>query len=317
MRILLPLAASLLFSGCPPKTPSTSSPSPTPPQPTPAASTVAGEPSPTPSMTVEAQSPTPSTTPEVQASTPSTTQEPQSPTPSVSPEAEAAGQAFTPEDPTLSITPEAEQAIDILPAAPKPKISYEGIWTTRDAQGQLFDIIVFPNGQAVTNWTKGTEGARGERGYWRQDEQRLTVLYSDGSTDILEQDESEVRHRRYSPGSPLDAQPVARGDAKRADSNQSPLIGVWQLNKEPDGSHLYIALQSNGRAISTINGGTEGKWKTNEKGALCEWPDGWVDQIERGISGWQKRSWVGSETSAPADLSLATRVGEARFSVAP
>ena len=169
----------------------------------------------------------------------------------------------------------------------------------------------------MTNWTKGTEGARGERGYWRQDEQRLTVLYSDGGTDILEQDENAIRHRRYSPGSPLDAQPIARSDAKRPESDQSALVGVWQLNKEPDGSHLYIALQSNGRAISTINGGTEGKWKGNEKGALCEWPDGWVDQIERGISGWQKRSWVGSEASAPADLSLATRVGEARFSVEP
>ena len=95
------------------------------------------------------------------------------------------------------------------------------------------------------------------------------------------------------------------------------LVGVWRLNNEPDGSHLYIALQSNGRAVSTINGTTEGKWKANENGALCEWPDGWVDQIERGSGGWQKRSWIGSESSAPADLSLATRVGETRFSVEP
>ena len=100
-------------------------------------------------------------------------------------------------------------------------------------------------------------------------------------------------------------------------ASQSALVGVWRLNKEPDGSHLYIALQSNGRAISTINGGTEGKWTANERGALCEWPDGWVDQIERGTAGWQKRSWIGSESSAPADLSLATRVGETRFSVEP
>ena len=169
----------------------------------------------------------------------------------------------------------------------------------------------------MTNWTKGTEGARGERGYWRQDEQRLTVLYSDGGTDILEQDESE-----FGIGDTLPdlhwmlSQSLAATRSARS-PNQSALVGVWQLNKEPDGSHLYIALQSNGRAISTINGGTEGKWKGNEKGALCEWPDGWVDQIERGISGWQKRSWVGSEASAPADLSLATRVGEARFSVEP
>jgi hypothetical protein len=200
---------------------------------------------------------------------------------------------------------------------PKTKISYVGIWTTTDAQGQPFDIVIFPNGQAVTNWTKGEEGARGERGYWREDEGRLTVLYSDGNTDILEQNEDGFQHRRYSSGSPLNAQPLAQSQAKRTEENQAALVGVWQLNKEPDGSYLYIALHSNGRAISTINGGTEGKWKANEKGALCEWPDGWVDQIERGVTGWQKRSWIGSELLGPADLSLAVRVGEARFSVEP
>ena len=108
-----------------------------------------------------------------------------------------------------------------------------------------------------------------------------------------------------------------RPRAKRTEGSQLALVGVWRLNKEPDGSHLYIALQSNGSAISTINGGTEGKWRANERGALCEWPDGWVDQIERGTAGWQKRSWIGSDSSAPADLSLATRVGETRFSVEP
>ena len=92
---------------------------------------------------------------------------------------------------------------------------------------------------------------------------------------------------------------MAQTEAKRAEGSQLALVGVWRLNKEPDGSHLYIALQSNGRAISTINGGTEGKWRANERGALCEWPDGWVDQIERGAAGWQKRSWIGSESSAP------------------
>ena len=219
---------------------------------------------------------------------------------------------------TPSTIPEAASATPSAAAEPdRNKVSYEGIWTTADAQGQVFDIVIFPNGQAVTNWAKGPEGARGERGYWRQDEQRLTAVYSDGSTDIIEPDESGFRHRRYSAGSPLDSQPMAQSEAKRAEGSQSALVGVWRLNKEPDGSHLYIALQSNGRAISTINGGTEGKWRANERGALCEWPDGWIDQIERGAAGWQKRSWIGSESSAPADLSLATRVGEARFSVEP
>ena len=280
MRTFLALAAPLLFAGCPSENriPSPSSPTPTPAQPTPTA--VA-------SLTPETATATPTTVPEAASATPSATSEAASATPSAAAEPD------------------------------RNKVSYEGIWTTADAQGQGFDIVIFPNGQAVTNWAKGPEGARGERGYWRQDEQRLTAVYSDGSTDIIEPDESGFRHRRYSAGSPLDSQPMAQSEAKRAEGSQSALVGVWRLNKEPDGSHLYIALQSNGRAISTINGGTEGRWRANERGALCEWPDGWIDQIERGTAGWQKRSWIGSESSAPADLCLATRVGETRFSVEP
>ena len=86
---------------------------------------------------------------------------------------------------------------------------------------------------------------------------------------------------------------------------------VRALAAMPDGS---LAV---GGAFSTINGGTEGKWEKTAKGALCTWPDGWVDLIMRVPEGWQKRSWVGSETNAPADNSEATRVGEARFFITP
>ncbi|HEY5706382.1 MAG TPA: hypothetical protein VIS96_12485 [Terrimicrobiaceae bacterium] len=277
MRTFLSLAASLLLAGCPP---ASKSPPPSSPDPTPTPTPA------TPAQAAAAPEPTPTATPEIAPDTPS--------------------------------PPETSVAAPTTPAEPpRSRIAYEGIWTTQDAQGQAFDIVIFPNGQAVTNWAKGVEGARGERGYWRQDEQRLTAVYSDGSTDIIEPYESGFRHRRYSAGSPLDSQPTAQTEATRAEGNEAALVGVWRLNKEPDGSHLYIVLQSSGRAISTVAGGTEGKWKANEKGALCEWPDGWVDQIERGTAGWQKRSWIGSESSAPADLSLATRVGETRFSVEP
>ena len=300
MRIFPVLAAFLWLAGCPSgnRIPSPSSPTPTPAQP---------------------PTPTPATAPEAASATPAAASEAASGTPTAP---DAAGGTLAASSEAAPATPVAGLEVasatpNTTPEAARNKISYEGIWTAADAQGQAFDIVIFPNGQAVTNWTKGTDGARGERGYWRQDQQRLTAVYSDGSTDIIAPDGSGFRHQRYSAGSPLDSQPTAQTEAERAEGRQFALVGVWRLNKEPDGSHLYIALQSNGRAISTINGGTEGKWTANERGALCEWPDGWVDQIERGAAGWQKRSWIGSESSAPADLSLATRVGETRFSVEP
>ena len=206
-------------------------------------------------------------------------------------------------------------------AAPPPlgeqRISYEGTWTVTDGRGLVFDVIIFTNGQAVTNWVKGPAGARGERGYWRCEHQRLTVVYTNGCTDVIQPAEGKFSYSRYEAGSALDAKPMVHAGARRLENSELALIGVWRLNQEPDGSHLYIALQSNGSAFSTINGTTSGKWKANENGALCEWPDGWIDQIERGTGGWQKRSWIGSDTGAPADLSPATRVGETRFSIEP
>lgn len=306
MRILVVLVASLLFAGCP-----------SPPPPISARPTPAATPNPTQ---------LPDASPEVSPASPIDAPESAEASPSVSPESVDTSPSITidsadatpnaPEE--LSTTPNAtdEASTTPMPTDGTP-ISYEGPWTVADAQGQAYDMVIFPNGQAVTTWTKGTEGARGERGYWRQDERGVTVVYSDGSTDVIEHGKNGFQHRRYSAGSPLDSQPLAQGEARRCEGNHTALVGVWRLNKEPDGSHLYIALQSGGRAVSTINGGTEGKWKVNENGALCEWPDGWVDQIERGNAGWQKRSWIGSESSTPADLSLATRVGEMRFSVDP
>lgn len=207
---------------------------------------------------------------------------------------------------------------DTTPAAEIPVDSFVGTWTTEDEQGQAFDIVIFPNGQIVTNWAKGPLGPRGERGFWRRETGRLLATYQDGWTDILTATQEGFEHKGFSPGTPLSAAPTNQAAAQRlSDEGKTAYIGVWRLNQEPDGSYLYVALQSNGRALSTINGGTEGKWEVTEKGAVCTWPDGWVDVISRGAGNWQRSSWVGSETNAPADFSEATRVGEAPFSIEP
>ncbi|MFZ4681582.1 MAG: hypothetical protein ACOYMS_03690 [Terrimicrobiaceae bacterium] len=196
-------------------------------------------------------------------------------------------------------------------------VEFAGTWTTTDEQGQVFDLVLFPNGQTVTNWTKGTAGARGQRGLWRQENGKLIAQFDDGWTDVIQSVDGAFVHRGFSPGVPLDGTPTNQAPARRLEGPEAVFVGVWRMNKEPDGSYLYLALQSNGRALSTINGGTEGKWEKTEKGALCTWPDGWADLIERSSEGWQKRSWVGTETSTTADLSIATRVGEKRYEITP
>ena len=204
------------------------------------------------------------------------------------------------------------------PGSPSTEfVDFPGTWTTTGEQGQIFDLVIFPNGQVVTNWTKSTGGARGQRGLWRQENGRLIALSDDGWTDMIEAVEGGFYHKGFSPGTPLHGTPTNQAAASRVEGPQAVFVGVWRMNKEPDGSYQYMALQSNGRALSTINGGTEGKWEKTEKGALCTWPDGWTDLIERSSEGWQKRSWVGTETGTTADLSTATRVGEIRFEITP
>ena len=179
-------------------------------------------------------------------------------------------------------------------------------------------MILFPNGQAVTTWSKGVGGARGERGFWRRENNRLIAIYEDGWTDVLEPAGDEFRHKGFSPETPIGNSPTNSAPATRVDGPAATFTGIWRMNREPDGSYQYVSLFSNGRALSTVNGGTEGAWEATEKGARCTWPkDGWVDLIEHGPQGWQKRSWVGPESETPADISPVLRVGEEKFAITP
>ena len=215
-------------------------------------------------------------------------------------------------EPTATPTPEPAPE-----STPTPVTDFVGTWTTSDNQGQIFDITVFANGQVVTNWTKSKDGAYGERGLWRREGGRLIAFYHDGSSDVMEATADGVRYKGHAVGAPLDGPTVATAEAHRRPPEEAKFLGVWRLNREPDGTYQYLSLQSNGRAFSSVNGGTEGKWTVTNGAAECTWPDGWVDRLELTNDGWQKRSSIGSGADTPADISSALRVGETRFEITP
>ncbi len=228
-------------------------------------------------------------------------------------------------EPTPSPSPAASPTA--TPAASPPPIAiaapaagaseFLGSWSTIDEQGQLFDVLIFPNGQAVTTWTKGRSGARGELGFWRMENNRLLIFLEDGWTDSLEKTADGVVHHGYPPGSSLDRPPATTEPAKRVAQNLAGIVGIWRLNKEPDSGYQYLALQSSGRAFSSVNGGTEGAWKQKGKTVECTWPDGWVDILEATPEGFQKRSFIGTNQDTPADVSPASRLGEQPFAFEP
>lgn len=197
-----------------------------------------------------------------------------------------------------------------------PAEKFVGAWAAADKNGQTFDLVLFPNGQAVTTRSKGTSGAMGERGFWRTTPGGATAFFADGWTDHLVVEGNGILHQSYAADRPPGDTPTDQSPAVRADGDKAGFVGVWRLNKEADGSYLSIILQSSGRALSNVNG--EGKWETTPEGARCTWPDGWNDLIFRSPEGYQKRSWVGPEQNAtPPDISDAIRVGESRFQITP
>ncbi len=206
--------------------------------------------------------------------------------------------------------------------APKESVAVDvatvvGTWATADEQGQPFEIVLFPGGQAVSTWTKGPAGAHGGRGFWRTESGRVLVFFQDGWTDEISANAGGHIHRRFEGGADLGGKWKTESSARKLDGDG--FTGIWKLNKEPDGSYLYVALQSSGRAFSTIGGGTEGKWALAKDGALCSWSDGWNDLISPSQDGYQKRSWVGptEQNATPPDISPAVRVGTEPFSITP
>lgn len=221
-----------------------------------------------------------------------------------------------------NIVPAQVEVVSPQPAETEPPpaadTDFIGAWSTKDDAGDDFDMIIFPNGQAVTTWCKGIGGAKGERGFWRKDNNRLVAIYEDGWTDVLEPTADGFVHKGFSPETQIGGPPTNSAKAVKVSGPAATYAGIWRFNKEPDGNYQYVALFSGGRALSTVNGGTGGTWEATEKGARCTWPkDGWVDLIEHAGEGWQKRSWVGPETATPVDVSPVLRVGEAKFSVTP
>jgi len=222
--------------------------------------------------------------------------------------------APTATSPTLP--PSQPRPASVSARADLPEEQFLGAWSANDDQGQSFDMILFPNRQAVSTWTKGTAGAHGERGLWRSGPEGVTIFFHDGWTDRILIRDGGFIHQGFSPDRPLDGKPTNESPATRVEGERSGFVGVWRLNKEPDGNFLYATLQSSGRAFSNING--EGTWKVTPEGALCTWADGWNDLIFRTGEGFRKRAWVGiEESTTPPDLSEAVRVGESRFLVSP
>ncbi|MEO8204777.1 MAG: hypothetical protein ABI615_01260 [Chthoniobacterales bacterium] len=201
---------------------------------------------------------------------------------------------------------------------PKPD-AFVGVWATQDEYKDIFNILLFADGRAVSNWANGRHGGHGERGLWHMSGKEILVFYRNGWTDRIVPEGDGFRDMGYSPGTNIAGPPADQSPATRVDGPMAIYSGVWRLNKEPDGTFLYIALQSDGDAESTNPSNGKGKWELTPEGAKIIWSDGWTELITKQGEQFMRMVWAPkvATTEPPADSTEAFKVGTVPANVAP
>lgn len=175
---------------------------------------------------------------------------------------------------------------------------FVGTWAAQDSEKDLFNIVIFENGTAITNWAKGETGAKGEFGRWEAEAGKITLTYDDGWRDILVRKGSGYKHMSYGPGAKTSDKPTNQGPASRVKGKLLPFVGVWEAASAVNDAPFFIALKSDGTALKTINPKARGTWKVVDGGAWMTWTDGWTDRIGHGKNGMTNEAWKpGAPTS--------------------
>jgi hypothetical protein len=163
---------------------------------------------------------------------------------------------------------------------------FVGTWAADDSDQDLFNIVVYPDGTAITNWAKGETGAKGEFGRWIAEPGRITISYDDGWCDILMRKGSGYRHLSYGPGVSRSGKPTNQGPATRVKGERLAFVGVWEMASATNDAPFFMALKSDGTALKTVAPKSKGKWKVTDGAAVSTWSDGWTDIIRRSANGW-------------------------------
>ncbi|MEO6845753.1 MAG: hypothetical protein ABI443_00660 [Chthoniobacterales bacterium] len=280
---------------------------------TPSPSAVQSTPTPeaTPSPTLT-PSPTPveSATPEISPSASPSPSDSPSPSPTESPTA-------TPEvSPSASPSP----SLQTTDSKNLPKADgFVGVWAAQDEYKDTFNIVLAADGRAVANWSNGRNGGRGERGQWRVLGNDILIFYNNGWTDYLTADGDAFRDSGYSADNNLKNIPASQSPVTRVEGPMAVYAGVWRLDKQSDGSYIYVSLQSDGDAESTNPSNGLGKWTLAPEGAKIIWADKSSQTISKQGDQFTQMFWPPKVNTKepPTDSSEAFKVGNVPAKIAP
>ena len=193
-----------------------------------------------------------------------------------------------------------------------------GSWTLVDDENVTFDVVLAADGGAVSNWSKGPHGARGESGHWVMADGRIVIDYVDGWRDvILRKPTGELAKRSWGPGVARDAAPSNFGQAVRTPASYASWIGVYELPvaQSTTGEKFAIAIQSSHVAWKSIDEVKVGCWWIADGFLRIRWANGWCDELHTLGADYEVRSWKpgtpadanGRPTGAPTNTGRASR----------
>jgi hypothetical protein len=181
------------------------------------------------------------------------------------------------------------------PPAPKPPSEFIGTWSLSDTAGGPLDVVILPTGAAISNWTEGEEGVKGEFGSWKEQDGKLVISYNSGWRDVIikEAGSSAYRKQGFGPSQSIAGDPSETSGARKIEGPMAAFVGVW-LGKNEQGRPLfYVALKSDHSARKSNNPEAVGSWTPvqGKPEAAIEWSDGTFNIIKQTPEGFLIEIW--------------------------
>ncbi len=171
-----------------------------------------------------------------------------------------------------------------------------------DSDGDPYDLILFPNGNAFATTTKSREGGEhGVLGRWEATPETVFITYEDGSKEAFVYYDGTIRRQEYYPTRQVTTTANRYEYGWMVKSMRARFVGVWycanaldvETNKKAKPRQYIMHLASNGKATRSDMKDVLGSWTvTNDTTAMIKWPDGTVESIIELGDGYEMRTWL-------------------------
>ena len=170
-----------------------------------------------------------------------------------------------------------------------------GTWALTDDRNVTFNVILREDGSAVSTWSRGSDGAHGERGGWSVKDGALHVRWTDGWLDTVRVGRFGFEKLSFGPAEREGDNPSSFGQAVKITDDAARWIGVWRtcsVSASSKGEELYVCLSSDGNAVKSLDAINTGCWEQQATGVVIYWSDGWFTSLSRGDDTVQGQSWA-------------------------